>query len=134
MRDTGVFRPVDEFGRFVIPKELRRMVGIVDSKDSVEMYLIGDNLYCKRKDPESDSICMVRKVDALGRIVIPKEILRTLKYDVSSDHFHILIDDDKIVLVKLARSCIFCGDMNGLLEFQGRMICKRCREKLKAML
>lgn len=71
------------------------------------------------------SIGIVRKVDHLGRIVLPKE-LRDLMNLRPHDGVEIFIDDNAIVLKKYNPSCVFCGAAQQLVEFRGRIICESC--------
>ena len=72
---------------------------------------------------------IVRKVDELGRIVLPIELRRTL--DIAErDVLEIYLDDDKVVLKKYEPSCIFCGSSCGLVTYHGRNICMECIENM----
>lgn len=72
---------------------------------------------------------IVRKVDELGRIVLPIELRRTL--DIAErDELEIYLDDDKVILKKYEPSCIFCASSQGLLNYCGRNVCADCIEKL----
>ena len=72
---------------------------------------------------------IVRKVDELGRIVLPIELRRTL--DIAErDELEIYLDDDKVVLKKYEPSCIFCGSACGLVTYHGRNVCMECIENL----
>ena len=73
---------------------------------------------------------IVRSVDELGRIVIPKE-MRTKMNISSSDPIEIYVDGDKIILKKYENSCLFCGGSDSLTEFKGKMICSSCVGALK---
>ena len=75
------------------------------------------------------SIGIVRKVDELGRIVLPKE-LRTQFEIAERDALEIYTDEDKIILKKYEPSCIFCGDANGVASFKGKNICPKCAREL----
>ena len=71
----------------------------------------------------------VRKVDELGRIVLPIELRRTL--DIADrDELEIYLDDDKVVLKKYEPSCIFCGSSCGLVSYHGRNVCMECIENM----
>ena len=71
------------------------------------------------------SIGIVRKVDELGRIVLPIELRRTL--DIAErDELEIYLDDDKVVLRKYEPSCIFCGSPRSLVSYRGRNVCMEC--------
>jgi len=73
---------------------------------------------------------ITRKIDELGRIVLPIEIRRTL--DLSSgDSMEIFVDEEKIVLKKYQPSCIFCGGADKLTLYKGRLICGDCVNALK---
>ncbi len=59
---------------------------------------------------------IVRKVDDLGRIVLPKELRD--KYDIAArDPIEIFTEGDRIIFRKYQSSCIFCGEVYGTLYF-----------------
>ena len=73
---------------------------------------------------------IVRKVDELGRIVLPIELRRTL--DISEqDQLEIHTDGSSIVLKKFQPACVFCGDSRNILSFRGKSICPRCCAELQ---
>lgn len=72
---------------------------------------------------------IVRKVDGLGRIVLPIELRRVLDIPVQSD-LEIYVNGDEIILKKYAPNCIFCGGTEGLTEYEGKNICALCAEKV----
>ena len=72
---------------------------------------------------------IVRKVDELGRIVLPIELRRTLAI-AERDELEIYLDDDKVVLKKYEPSCIFCGSSCGLVSYHGRNVCMECIENM----
>lgn len=76
---------------------------------------------------------VVRKVDELGRIVLPKE-LRTVLNINEKDSIEIFTDDDKIILQKYQPACTFCNNVNNIIYFNGKRICADCVEKLKSQL
>ena len=76
---------------------------------------------------------MVRAVDKMGRVVIPKEIRRQLKVENDVDSFEIYMDDDKVILKKYQPTCIFCDSLAGSVGFGGDNVCKDCIEKLYAI-
>ena len=74
---------------------------------------------------------IVRKVDELGRIVLPIELRRTL--DIAErDELEIYMDDDKVVLRKYEPSCLFCADNRGLVTYMGKNVCISCIRKMSA--
>lgn len=73
---------------------------------------------------------IVRKVDELGRIVLPIELRRTLDIDIK-DSLEIYVDDSRIILKKYEPTCIFCGEGNNISNYCDKNICKDCLEKIK---
>ena len=73
---------------------------------------------------------IVRKVDELGRIVLPIELRRTLDI-AEKDSLEIYVDGNTIVLKKYEPSCIFCGNSKDVFVFKGKNICPTCMEELK---
>ncbi|MFW2487976.1 AbrB/MazE/SpoVT family DNA-binding domain-containing protein [Clostridium chromiireducens] len=78
------------------------------------------------------SLGIVRKVDELGRIVIPKETRKVFTIN-EGDSLEIFKDDNEIILKKYAPGCTFCGSMDHIFEFKGFYICEECRNNLKAV-
>ena len=75
---------------------------------------------------------IVRNVDELGRIVIPKEMRK--KMDIaSSDPVEIYVEGDKIILTKYHPCCNFCGSENAVTEFKGKKICRACLDEIKSV-
>ncbi len=73
---------------------------------------------------------IVRKVDELGRIVLPIELRRTLGID-QKDALEIYVDETTIMLKKYEPACIFCGSADGVEEFKGKCVCEQCRKELQ---
>lgn len=73
---------------------------------------------------------IVRSLDALGRIVIPKEIRRTLNIE-EQDSIEIFVNGDQVVLRKYEPGCILCGNVEDLWNVQGKNFCKKCIAELK---
>lgn len=72
---------------------------------------------------------IVRKVDELGRIVLPIELRRNLGIEIK-DPLEIYVDDDTILLKKYAPACILCGENGDLAEYRGKKICRKCIRSL----
>ncbi|MFW6269570.1 MAG: AbrB/MazE/SpoVT family DNA-binding domain-containing protein [Bacillota bacterium] len=71
---------------------------------------------------------IVRKIDELGRMVIPKELRNTM--DIKrKDPMEIYVEGDKIILKKYQPGCVFCGNVEDTVEYKGKMVCKDCIEK-----
>ncbi|MBO5946392.1 MAG: AbrB/MazE/SpoVT family DNA-binding domain-containing protein [Clostridia bacterium] len=75
---------------------------------------------------------IVRNVDELGRIVVPKE-MRTKMDITSGDPVEIFVEGDKIVLRKYTPFCLFCESAETVTEFQGKKICKKCLAEIKEL-
>ena len=75
---------------------------------------------------------IVRKIDELGRIVIPIEMRRTL--DVGErDPLEIFVEDNRIILKKYEPTCVFCGKAKSAAQFGGKNICAACLKSLKEL-
>ena len=68
---------------------------------------------------------IIRKVDELGRIVIPIEMRRTLGVD-NRDPIELFIEAGAIILRKYAPGCVFCGNPKDNIEYAGKRICRDC--------
>lgn len=73
---------------------------------------------------------VVRKIDELGRIVLPVELRRTLNIGVK-DSMEIFVDGDCIVLKQYRPCCIFCGEGTDIITFKGKNVCENCIKKMK---
>ncbi|HHW55614.1 MAG: AbrB/MazE/SpoVT family DNA-binding domain-containing protein [bacterium] len=73
---------------------------------------------------------IVRKVDELGRVVIPIELRRTLSIE-EKDALEIYVDADKIILKKYEPACVFCGNADEVISFRGKNICRHCVEAMR---
>ncbi len=73
---------------------------------------------------------IVRKVDELGRIVLPIELRRTLDI-AEKDSLEIYVEGATIMLKKYEPACIFCGDAKNVINYKGKNICVACMEELK---
>ena len=74
---------------------------------------------------------IVRKVDELGRIVLPIEIRRTLDIEVK-DALEIYVDGAQIILKKYEPACIFCGNAKDIINFKGKNICHECMAEMSS--
>lgn len=75
---------------------------------------------------------IVRKVDELGRIVLPIELRRTLDI-AEKDSLEIYVDDDCIILRKYQPACIFCDNARDVVVYKGKNVCKDCIKSLEEM-
>ena len=76
---------------------------------------------------------IVRKVDELGRIVIPMELRRTMGIEVS-DSMEIYVDGEKIILKQYNPACVFCGNADELEYFRGKKICVQCLNEMQSVI
>jgi transcriptional pleiotropic regulator of transition state genes len=86
-------------------------------------------LYNKEGRDILKSTGVVRKVDELGRVVIPIELRRTLGI-AEKDALEIYVDREKIILKKYEPACIFCGNAEDVQHYRGKNICKECFQEM----
>ncbi len=72
---------------------------------------------------------VVRKIDELGRIVLPSELRRVFGIK-EGDELEISVEEDRVILQKRQDLCMFCGAENPAIEFRGRRICSDCTSEL----
>lgn len=84
---------------------------------------------CK-KDKKSTGI--IRYVDSLGRIVVPKEIRAMFKI-VEKEKIKIHVKNNVIFLEKFQPNCILCGNKEDLIEFKEKLICKKCISNIEKL-
>jgi len=75
---------------------------------------------------------IVRKVDELGRVVIPIELRRTLGI-AEKDALEIYVDESTIILKKYEPACIFCDNAKDIVVFKGKNICPECLNEMKSL-
>ena len=75
---------------------------------------------------------IIRKVDELGRVVIPIE-LRNQFHIAEKDPIDIFVDGSTINLKKYEKSCLFCGNTKKLTTYKDKLICTKCLKQLKKL-
>ena len=75
---------------------------------------------------------IVRKVDELGRIVLPIEMRRTLDI-AEKDALEIYVEGTSVILKKYKPSCIFCDSNKDIVQFKGKNVCPKCLRELNEM-
>ena len=75
---------------------------------------------------------IVRKVDELGRIVLPIEMRRTLDIG-ETDALEIYVEGSSVILKKYKPSCVFCDATKDITVFKGKNICPKCLKELKEL-
>lgn len=74
---------------------------------------------------------IVRSIDTLGRLVVPKEMRRHLQIN-DGDLLEISLEGNRICIEKYEKSCLLCSSTENLLEFNGKLICNDCLQQIKA--
>ncbi len=72
---------------------------------------------------------IIRRVDELGRVVIPIEIRNQFNI-VEKDPIEIYVDDSSIILKKYQPNCVFCGNTENLVEYKNKLVCEKCSKQL----
>lgn len=74
-------------------------------------------------------LSLIRRVDELGRIVIPVELRRMLGMESGQD-VELIVKDEMLMLRRFQPGCVFCGRLEQLVIFEGKNICSSCRKRL----
>ncbi|MFD1956122.1 AbrB/MazE/SpoVT family DNA-binding domain-containing protein [Paenibacillus thailandensis] len=72
---------------------------------------------------------VVRKVDQLGRIVLPKSLRKRYQMN-EGDPVEILVQGDHIILERYRPRCVFCSSMDEVSEFKERHLCAQCLSEM----
>lgn len=75
---------------------------------------------------------IVRKVDSLGRLVLPIELRKTLGIEIK-DPIEIFVDGNQIILKKYEPACVFCGSAEDVQIVGKKTICRNCIEEIKKL-
>ena len=73
---------------------------------------------------------IIRKLDELGRVVIPMEIRNKLGI-AEKDPIEIYVSGSTIILKKVEESCAFCGNTKNVTEFKDKLVCNKCASQIK---
>lgn len=76
---------------------------------------------------------MIRAVDRMGRVVIPKEIRAQLNIQNDVDSFEIYMEDGRVILQKYQPTCLFCDGLKATVKFGNYHVCSDCIEKLYSL-
>ena len=75
---------------------------------------------------------IIRRVDELGRVVLPIELRN--KFGITEkDPMEIYVDGFSIILKKVESNCVFCGNSKDLIEYEDKLICEKCAEKISKL-
>ncbi len=75
---------------------------------------------------------IVRRVDELGRVVIPKEMRKALDID-QRDPIEISIEGSSIILNKYENRCVFCGAVKPSIKYNGKLVCTKCLKEINSI-
>lgn len=75
---------------------------------------------------------ITRRIDDLGRIVLPKELRKTLDIEPGTP-IEIYTEDDMIILKKFENKCVLCGSAADVADIKGKKVCKKCINELKSL-
>ena len=133
MKSTGIVRHVDNLDRIVIPKELCKTMGI-EPKGALEIFIDDTHIILQKHEENNvKTTGIVRRVDNLDRIVIPKEICKKLGIE-PKDALEIFVDETKIVLGKYEPACIFCQEVQDTVMYKKKLICEKCIRTLSSLI
>lgn len=75
---------------------------------------------------------IVREIDHMGRVVLPRELCNTMMID-KGESIEIFRDKKKIILKKVDINCLFCGKNEGLKKVNGKNVCLNCLQEIKEL-
>lgn len=75
---------------------------------------------------------IVRQIDPLGRIVLPRDLRKSLNLN-DHDSVEFFLEGNTIVIKKYLPTCIFCGNAENLVSFKGKCVCPSCAKKLQIL-
>lgn len=75
---------------------------------------------------------IVRKLDDLGRIVLPIELRRVLNIDIK-DSMEIFVEGERVILRKYEPACIFCQSAENVHHHIGRLVCDECMKEISSI-
>ncbi|WP_312693505.1 AbrB/MazE/SpoVT family DNA-binding domain-containing protein [Caproiciproducens sp.] len=77
------------------------------------------------KDDECMAAAIVRKIDQLGRIVLPKELRNSLNIN-ANDQFEFFVDGEMIIMRKRKFECESCDGIDDVFNYEGHTVCRKC--------
>ena len=97
-----------------------------------DIFSYAKSLYWKKRRNAVKATGIVRKVDELGRIVLPIEMRRTLDI-AEKDALEIYVEGSSVILKKYKPSCVFCDGSKDVTVFKGKNVCPKCLKELKSL-
>ncbi len=135
MKSTGMVRHIDDLDRIVIPKELRNTLNLF-SKDNLEISVNENGMILLKKYTEGqpkNNLGILRSLDDLGRVVIPKEICKSFGIE-PKDALQIFVENTNIILCKYEPACIFCHEASDTISYKKKIVCKECIRELTSLI
>ena len=130
MKNTGIIKKFDELGRVVLAKEIRKTKGW-NCRDLLGVSVNGEYIVLEKiEENVSNYEGMTRRIDELGRVVIPIEIRNTFDLN-EGDPVELYSDKGLILLKKFYEGCIYCGNKKKVYKLLGKPICSKCIDKIK---
>lgn len=126
----GIVRKLDDLGRITLPMEYRKSFDIKVKEQAPIGIYIKENVIRLHMKKEK-FIGIVRNLDELGRLTLPIEIRKTLKFGCQ-ELVDIWVDNDEICIRKASLQCAICGseDERNLMDIDGVFICRSCGTKI----
>ena len=128
---TGAITKMGDLNRVVIPISMREALNI-NYGDSVEEYSFNDMIVIRKVSATTKQVGVLRKVDNVGRLVIPKRLSEELGIYVG-DSVSMLINEDMLIVKKLEKQCKCCGNRFDLIKYKGMTLCGSCVEQFRIL-
>lgn len=126
----GIARRLDQVGRITLPIEYRRTFGVeLHENAPVGIYTEGNIIKLHIKPVVFKG--MVRCLDELGRLTLPIEIRKSLKFD-DLELVDMWVEEERICIRKASLQCVICGseDEQSLMDIDGVLVCRDCGFKV----
>ncbi|MDD5747713.1 MAG: AbrB/MazE/SpoVT family DNA-binding domain-containing protein [Actinomycetota bacterium] len=75
---------------------------------------------------------MIKKIDKLGRVVVPKGLRETLNLN-PGDPLDVQVDGEKLTFSPYREGCALCGNSNSTVSFRGKAICRVCIAEIRGL-
>ncbi len=72
---------------------------------------------------------IIRKIDSMGRIVLPAELRKTMDIN-KADYMEVYVEGNNIIFEKSLETCVFCGSEHHIVHYQGKGICQDCINRM----
>lgn len=93
------------------------------------IYTYGTKINKKERYTKMKASAITKKLDELGRLVIPKELRRAIGVK-EGDTLKFELNGNTLILTKFESTCLFCGSSESLVEFKGKHVCAECQSSL----